>query len=167
MSTTQGVCHGLRSFVGHDEKEHLNKNVVITGVPNDDLVFEGITYTTTKEKIAAVLQKVDIMITDNSYELISFPSAEGRTTHTCKLVFDNLQKKDSVIKNSKLLKDYDELKYIFIKWDEPPLTRKENYGLRCKKRDLQEPHPTDKDNIKILKGILYHNSIQCITNQLF
>ena len=105
----------------------------------------------------------------NCYELIAFQSAEGRTTHTCKLVFNSREKKKSLLEKAKTLKEDEIFKTTFIKADLPPMTRKENYRLRCKKRELSQQHPDDE--IKIVKGVLYHNMVQCdkfsLSNQLF
>ena len=66
------------------------------------------------------------------------------------------------------------LKRIFIKNDDPPLTRKQNGRLRNKMKELREnedrENPENRYHIK--KGKLYRNDEECIdefnlSNQLF
>ena len=67
------------------------------------------------------------------------------------------------------MKDNAALGKVFIKWDEPRFTRTENNRLRKKRYDLLQDNPGDE--IKISKGILYHNNVECdkfnLMNQIF
>ena len=48
---------------------------------------------------------------------------------------------------------------LFIRWDEPRYTRLENSRLRTRRYYLSRQFPDD--DIKIKKGILYHNNTRC------
>ena len=69
---------------------------------------------------------------------------------------------------AKALKSFEKSK-VFINYDEPFHSRKENLRLRKKKYNLQQSHPSDE--LTISKGKLYHNERVVdqfdITNQLF
>ena len=61
------------------------------------------------------------------------------------------------------------LKKVFIKNDEPPLTRKENVRLRVKKYNLRQENRDSEVIIK--KGVLYKDNVKIdnfdINNQIF
>ena len=60
---------------------------------------------------------------------------------------------------------------IYIKYDEPYHSRKENNRLRKKRYDLSKDERYHNDVIKIEKGKLYHNGMVVdqfdLANQLF
>ena len=116
--------------------------MLITGIPNSDLEVDEAIYHSDEEKIAYILSEVCEHMNASSYTIVSFPSAENRTTH-CKVIFNNFDDKMCIMKNSKRLKDNDVLKSIFLQWDEPKLTRLENQRLRKVKKDMKEEFPND------------------------
>ena len=73
-----------------------------------------------------------------------------------------------MIDKAKKLKDFKAAK-VYINYDEPYYTRKENNRLRKKKAILKKDNV--QDDIKILKGKLYHNNLMVdqfdLSNQIF
>ena len=69
---------------------------------------------------------------------------------------------------AKELKNFTAAK-VYVNYDEPYYSRKENNRLRKKKSDLIRNHAND--DIKIAKGKLYHNNMVVdqfdLSNQLF
>ena len=52
--------------------------MIITGIPNDDLIYQDESYRLSKDKVQVILNALNTDITADSYKLYTFPSAEGR-----------------------------------------------------------------------------------------
>ena len=156
-------------FMENLQKKDLKNNMIITGIPNSDLEVDDAIYHSDEEKIAYILSEVCEHMNASSYKIVSFPSAENRTTHVCKVIFNNFEDKMNIMKNSKRLKDNDVLKSIFLQWDEPKLTRLENQRLRKVKKDTKQEFPND--TVELRKGIIKRNNRQVdkfnLMNQIF
>ena len=113
-----GCLMKQQKFCENLQKENISKNAIITGIPNENLELNDGTYEMTTVKVSAIIQLLDNDINEADYNLVAFHSAQGRQTRNCKLTYNNLQKKDAVIKKAIKLKDVNELKGIYIiKWD--------------------------------------------------
>ena len=137
--------------------KNLKNNMIITGIPNADLEVDEAIYHSDEEKIAYILSEVCEHMNASSYKIVSFPSAESRTTHVCKVIFNNFEDKMSIMRNSKRLKD-NVLISIFLQWEEPKLTRLENQRLRNVKKDMKQEF--QKDTVELRKGIIKRNNRQ-------
>ena len=69
-----------------------SKNIVVTGIPNNDINVDENVYDTPEQTIPLMISKLDKTVSEEDYEVTSFPSAEGGETHTCKRVFSSTQK---------------------------------------------------------------------------
>ena len=161
------TIYNQQVFIEGVQKRELRNNLIILGIPNDDLTYDGTVYQSSDEKVAVVLTELCPNIDTSAYNLTAFPPAEGRTTHVCKIAFNDYDTKMEVSSNCRKLKEKAALSSIFIKWDEPCFTRLENSRLRKKRYDLLQDNPDDE--VKISKGILYHNNVECdnFINQIF
>ena len=102
------------------------------------------------------------------HDIFHIPPQAERDTHCVKLSFEDSKVVKHILGKAKLLKNFEAAK-IYINYDEPYHSRKENNRLRKKKSDLSK---TFKDDvIKIEKGKLYHNNMIVdqfdLSNQLF
>ena len=162
------AVYNQQIFLENVQKKELMNNVIITGIPNDNVTIDDITYQSNEEKVALILTETCDINTED-YEITPYKAAENRLTYVCKVVFKDFEMKMKVLKNAMKLKQNNTLKTVYLKWDEPKLTRQENYRLRKMKRELISKHPNDKVELK--KGVLTHNDIQCdkfdLTNQIF
>ena len=163
------ALYNQQVFLENVQKKELRNNVIVSGIPNAEIEYKGTSYNGTNTKVQLMLNEICPGIKTDAYKLITFPSAEGRSTHVCKMVFKDYDTKMNVYNNTTKLKQIEVLKTVFIKWDEPRYTRRENSRLRAKKYNLSQQYPNDEITIK--KGILYHNNVQCdkfhLTNQIF
>ena len=156
-------------FLENLQKKDLKNNMIITGIPNGELVIDDVTLQSDEEKVAGILHEIGDNISTDCYKLLYFPAAENRTTHVCKVTFNDFNVKMNVIKNAKKLKDIESLRKVFLQWDDPKLTRQENQRLRKAKWELKQSHPND--NLELRKGILKRNNQQVdkfnLMNQIF
>ena len=92
---------------------------------------------------------------EDDYHTINTPPAPGKNSYSIKLCLTKNKTVKHILDNAKSLKDF-KAAAIYINYDEPYYTRRENNRLRKKKYTLTNLH-TD-DVIKIQKGKLYHNN---------
>ena len=163
------VIVNQQSFIEGVKRDKLGKNVIITGIPNDVVVINNIEYRSTEEKVNAVLGQIDVILSENDYEVKTMDTLEGRSTHITGLIFRNMETKKRLMKETRKLKDNEHFRTVYIKNDETKLARNENYRLRQKLRALRSDHPNAQ--LKLEKGKLIHNSTVVdkydINNQIF
>ena len=156
-------------FLENLQKKQLKNNMIITGIPNSDLLIDDVAHQSDEEKVAGIFNEICDDIRTECYTIFSFPAAENRASHVCKVTFNDFDVKKNVMRNSKKLRDNVSLNKIFLQWDEPKLTRQENQRLRKKKWTLKQDHPND--NFELKKGILKQNDQQVdkfdLINQIF
>ena len=119
---------------------------------------------------------IDNTITEESFTLqhsfTIFKNHKGDEVHSVKISMKDVTTKRSILKNTRKIKalpDTHFMKKVFIKSDQPPLTRKENDRLRKKARDLRSQHPGSM--VSIQKGTLYKDNVKVdyfdLDNQIF
>ena len=85
----------------------------------------------------------------DNYDIIRIPSAPGKNTHSVKLCFEYTMTVKHILDKAKSLKEFEAAR-IYINYDEPFYSRRENNSLRKKKSTLFGLH--NGDDIKIQKG---------------
>ena len=108
----------------------------------------------------------------------NFDAREGYSRHSVKIKVHNLDTKKLIFNGCRKFKDVERdsyIKKVFLKYDDPPLTRKEHDRLYQKMKTLREEeadprNPVNKYHIKA--GKLFRNGNDCIdefniNNQLF
>ena len=135
------VIGNQQSFIEGIKRDKLGKNVIITGIPNDTVAINNIEYCCTEEKVNAILGQIDVILTDDDYELKTMDILEGRSTHTTRLIFRDMETKKRLMRETRKLKDNEHFRTVYIKNDETKLSRNENYRLRQKLRALKSDHP--------------------------
>lgn len=183
----------LKKIIGEQQKtlERINgekkaNNVFITGIPKILYIAgetgapdePGTTLTESKDIIQHILKMVHPPVTANDYDIIKdFECKPGHSRHSMLLRFKDDQKtcRKHILVKSKMLKDSDPaspFKYIYIKTDMTPLSKKENDRLYQKLRDLREEHEGNQTmNVRIKFGKVYVNESIVdefnLCNQLF
>ena len=150
--------NNLKYLVNVDRNTR-RKNVIVFGVPeNDELIIEGRSTVTDKDKIQSILEYtactgVDVI---DSYRL----GKPGEKPRPMKITFPTKEMAESALKESrklKELKDLDEEINIYIKPDKTKSEQKEFQRLGKKKEELLVKYPT-QDNapprVLLKKGIL-------------
>ena len=113
----------------------------MAGVPNGDLTFKGVEYSNSNEKVNTVFEELVPGIDHNAYKITVFPSAEGRNTHICRVIFDDYDTKMAINNSTSKLRDIEDIKSLFIRWGEPRYTRLENSRLRTRRDNLSAVVP--------------------------
>ena len=166
-------------------REESKNNIFISGIPiavqpdfrttsdmdDDNAISNHV------EIIQHVLNFVSPGIKKDDYKILkSFDAKENYTRHSAKIQVKDYDTKSKIFKGCTKFKDLDERNYlrkIFLKNDDPPLTRKENERLHSKMkqlRELEDPEvPQNRYFIKERK--LYKNEEAIdefnLNNQLF
>ena len=174
-----------QKFMERARREETKNNIFISGIPNAvKQDFQAITtiddenaVTDHAEIIHHVVKFVNPTIKKEDYKiLVNFDAKESHTRHSAKIRVENYNTKSNIFKGCakfKTLEENNYLRRIFLKNDDPPLTRKENERLQGKMkqlRDLEDPiDPENKYYIK--KGTLFKNNEPLdefnLNNQLF
>ena len=166
-------------------KEETKKNLFISGIPNAvQPDFQTVAesddenaVTSHEDIIHHVLDFVCPGIEKEDYKiLVNFDSKDNYTRHSAKIQVEHYNTKSNIFKGCakfKTLNQENYLRKVFLKNDDPPLTRKENERLGAKMKQMREDedpdHPQNKYYIK--KGKLYKNDEEIdefnLNNQLF
>ncbi len=156
-------------FIEQVQRNNLVKNLMISGISNENMLINGNELVDTNQKVIVILKQLDDSLNENDYELKKFDPPDGKETHLVKIIMNDIDKKKKILTEAKTLKDMPGLDSIYIKNDETKLSRGENYRLRQKARSLRLAYPGV--DIKIEKGILKHDGVMVdkydLNNQIF
>ena len=183
------VLQEHQKYFERARKDETNNNIFISGIPkvllsdmsglpNAEVADED----TTADHVGIIhhiLNFVNPGMTKEQYKILfNFDAKENYSRHSAKIRVQDIDTKSKLFKGCtkfKQLRADDFLKKIFIKNDDPPLTRKENERLYKKMKELSENE--DRDNPEnryfIKKGKLCKNTEDdCldefnVNNQLF
>ena len=163
-------CLGSTKENGGIKKKRSVNEYYRTGIPNDVLnIGDDVNITDDEGKIGAIFDHIgcaDKLM--NKHKTIRIPSAPGKNTYSIKLCFEDTMTVKHILDKAKLLKEFEGAR-IYINYDEPYYSRRENNRLRKKKATLLGLH--NGDDIKIQKGKLYHNNMMVdqfdLANQIF
>ena len=181
VQTLQGENNMLKRAIGEQQKfleqvrsEKTKLNVFVTGLPCN-MTINGTESTDVKDIIHEAFKIADPTILKESFEILkSFDAREGKTRHSAKVKFQDLETKGKVMKDAKNIGDLDDehlLRKVFIRYDQPPLTNKENQRLYNKLRDMRTADVNNEHTYKITRGVLFQGTVEVdrfnISNQLF
>ena len=173
-NTVKQVVLHQQEYLEKCRRNELRGILIMSGIPNDRFIIEG--HSNTEEentddnsKIKSILSYIGYESNENDFELYRIPSNNPEmSSHKVKLKFLDTNKANDIISKAKKLK-YLESTKIFIKYEEPYFTRKENDRLRKARYELSQANPND--NIKLAKGKLVHNGTIVdkfdLNNQIF
>ena len=169
VKTLKQVILQQQKYMEIVKRKELANNIIVTGIPNAILKINNEEITDNDEKLKKIFTHIvcDDKLT-NGCNILRLPLRDGADTHSVKLQFTSNDAVKQIMNNAKLLKNFRAAK-VYINYDEPYYSRKENNRLRKKKSDLHKAYA--EDVIKILKGKLYHNDMIVdqfdLSNQLF
>ena len=158
-----------QKYLESAKKKEVSSNIIISGIPNAALTINGVEVTDNNEKLEKIFNHIGCIdkLSENS-KITPLPVREGYVNHSIKMQFKSNDDVKHIISNAKCLKTFSAAK-IYINYDEPYYSRRENNRLRKKKSELIRNHTNDE--IKIYKGKLYHNNMVVdqfdLSNQLF
>ena len=127
ISTLKKVILNQQEFLEKLQRDHLAKNVIISGIPNYDMTFRENTLSNTVEKVDAILNVIGVPMEENEYKLITLLAPKSRDTYTVKLIISSAETKRRILQNAKNLKSSDAYKNMYVKNDETKLARSENF----------------------------------------
>ena len=175
IKTLKKVIGEHQKVIESVQREKKANNVFVSGLPqtidSDDEVLED-----SSKVLQHVLTAVHPTVTPDDYVIVKdFDIAPGNTRHSMLIRFNEKANKDTVLKNCKDLKDKpaaDPLRWVFMKHDQSPMTKKENDRIYQKFRELRETHKDSPNtNVRLKSGKLYINDIVHdefnLSNQLF
>ena len=191
MSTMNTDIDGLRSTVGMlklavlEQQKYLERsrfescrnNAFITGLPCT-MEINGAQSNDADAILCEALKVAIPDITKEAYKVIkNFPPREGMTRHSAKIVLTESDTKKKLMdasskyKDLKKISDTHVLQKVFVRNDQPPLTRKENDRLRTKMWVFRDADEENLHSFRILKGVLYKDDVEIdrfnLSNQLF
>ena len=153
------ALNNQQSYLERCRSDSTKLNVVFAGVKTGPIQVDGNTAETPKEKVISVLAKIGVPVEETDFTMYDIPAPENRDTQFLKFAVKDMNLKKSIMEKKMSLKALPEghpLKFVFIKNDEPVMTRKENERLRYRMRCIRREYPNDQ--VKIEKGKLYHNN---------
>lgn len=151
-------------------RKECSRNIIVSGVPNTPWsLTEDVEVTDDQGKLEEIFRHIDCSHNmSKEHKITSFPVQDGKDTHSLKIHFSDENDVKEIMSKAKELKTFNRGK-IYINFDEPYYTRKENLRIRKKKYELIDKYKDDE--IKILKGKLYHNNSVVdqfnLSNQIF
>ena len=145
-------------FIG---KDRTKNNIFISVVPNE-MTTDGDVENNYANILQSVLNVTTPGIDTTTYRILkNFESKDEAITHSIKIQVHDLNVKTRILKGCvefKKLPAEHPLKKVYLKNDDPPLTRKENERLHrkvWKLRALEVDPGNPKNTYKIKKGKLY------------
>jgi hypothetical protein len=166
------ILNNQQGYLEKCRSEKTKCNIVLTGVKTAPVKIGDNTFTTAKEKLGAIMKEIQVTLNDDDYTLHDIPVSQERETQIIKITVKDMDMKKKIMDNKNKvndLRDEHPWKYVYMKNDEPLMTRKENDRIRYRKRCLKREYPHDE--FKIEKGKLYHGGVVVdsfnLDNQLF
>ena len=184
----KGVLKEHQKFFERQRKEETKNNIFISGIPKTILsdmsdipgpnTAAGETSQDHKEIIHHILEFVNPDLKKEDYKiLINFETKPGFSRHSAKIRTKDTETKTKIFKGCRKFKDLGRnsyLKKIFLKNDDPPLTRKENDRLQEKVKELRNLEDANNpvNRYRINKGKLLKNDTEIVdffnlNNQIF
>ncbi len=156
--TLKKIVTEQQTFIEQVKREKVANNLLITGIPVMDIKDDNdVTHSTIDQKISYLMAAMDVdpdIVNDNTYtvKLLTKPGSNARTQFTKVFCNDITVKRHIITKKVGLsqLDQHHPCRRIFVKHDEPLLTRKENERLQKKRYNLAQTN----DNVQLRSGKL-------------
>ena len=169
VETLKHVILEQQKFMEVVKRKDVANNIIVSGIPNSTMKVNNIDIVDIKDKLGEVFSFIGCQDKlPEEKDVRYLPIHEESEYHSVKIRLKDNDEVKYVIDKAKKLKDFKAAK-VYINYDEPYYTRKENNRLRKKKAILKKDNV--QDDIKILKGKLYHNNLMVdqfdLSNQIF
>ena len=160
------VAKQQRSLRAQDS-DIREKNLIISGISESDVLDNGQTYRNDEEKIEGLFRIIGVNLPEGSkMERLGKPN--DRYSRSIKLNVVSKVNRDSVITRSKELKNANEpWNAVYINYDQHPAVVEEDKRLRKKKKTLQNLEENREKDIRIEKGELKVDGVVVDSNILF
>ena len=63
----------------------MAKNVMVTGIPNEDIELDDVTLSDTSQEVDAILRGIDVVLHEDQYLIKTFEVHGDKPTHAVKL----------------------------------------------------------------------------------
>ena len=131
-------------------------NIIITGLPEDDFVFEGESLHSDVEKVQKVFEAIERSAVEVD-ECVRLGKTQVNRPRIVRLKLKNPQDRMSVLQNSKLLKNKNlPFNKVYLKKDVHPMVRKEFNRLKQAERKEKEKPENEGRNV------VYDAASRCI-----
>ena len=160
------VAKQQRSLRAQDS-EIREKNLIVSGISENDVVSNGQRYHTDEEKIGELFRTIGVNLPEGStMERLGKPN--DRYSRSIKLNVVSKANRDQAITKSKELKNAAApWNMVYINYDQHPAVVEENKRLRKKKKALENLDENKDKEIKIEKGELKIDGTVVDSNILF
>ena len=164
-----------QKFLEGMRREEMKNNIFISGIPASYQI-DGNEVNDKKQIINEIFGRIDPEITVDKYMVAKiFEPGEGRTRYSAKIKFNDFGSRMAILRNSRKLGEIngnDTIRKVFIRSDDPPITRKENKRLSDKLWTLKNSlQPGTTTIYKLSRGKLLRDDAVIdqfdLSNQIF
>ena len=172
IQTLKYTITGMQKSINMIDSKERDMNVVIYGLPEEEIDTSGGILANDKEKIQHILQLVECRIFDgDAFSTLEFERI-GRPrenyNRVMKVKCGTRENRDEFIKNSNKLKEAEEMwKKVYIRKDEHPVYIAEKKRLRKKMFDLKKIEENESKEIVIKDGKLLMDGVVVDKNTFF
>ena len=169
----RNVVTNMQRCLNRLDSDVRNKNVIITGLPEGEIQLDenGETYTTDKEKIKWLMQRMENNDFDDEIEhfnVCRIGEAKDGSNRVVKIVMESVEKRDKFLKNTSKMKDAPEpWNKVFIKKDQHPVYIAENNRIRKKAYELKKKQGYENKEVKVFNGKVLVDNVVVDKNLFF
>ena len=166
-----------QKFLEGAHREKTKNNLFVTGIPESCTNANNIEISNKDEIIREAFHFINQQVTADKFKVVKvFDPAQNSDRYSAKVVFNDFDSKMDIIKNCKklaTLEDVHPFRKLRVRFDDPPLNRKENHRLSEKLYQLaKEARDAGSSDIyRLEKGKLLKNDVQIdefnLSNQIF
>ena len=125
------------------DSSERDRNLIISRVSEQDVIYEGKTYHSDKEKLTVLFGLLDVPLPEVEIDRLGKPNPNY--DRKIKVVMPDKTSRNNVLKKAKQLKDaHEPWKYVFINSDKHQVVLQEETRLRNKKKNLVSKEENNK-----------------------
>ena len=156
MSRIKDTMINMQRALNSVDSKERSRNIIVAGLPEDDITTNNVSYSGEKNKIAFLLEKMGLdtnLVEDPTKMERLGNDTTGSKRRFIKLEFDEKTTRESVIKEAPKLKDLPEpWNKVYFNRDTHPVYQNEHKRLRKKFNELKRQG--NPDSVKLTKGEL-------------
>ena len=160
ISQLTNTVMNMQQALNSIDKQHRAKNIIITGMTEEDITIDGGLLAGDVDKIKYIYRKIGISedIINQQYTFERIGKETGEKLRALKIILKDYTTRETIIKNAPRLKDLGvPLNKVYINRDTHPVYRKEYQRLRKKFNDLKNRPDLPDGSVKLVKGELIVN----------
>ena len=172
IQTLKYIITGMQRSINMIDNEERNKNAVIYGVPEEDMVVESGSLNSDEAKVKHILKLIGCTRFNEAafrdLEIERIGKVREDYNRVMKIKCRSKEDRDELMKDSKKLKDAGEIwKKVYIKKDEHPVYLAEKSRLRQKMRELKKMDENKLKEVVIKDGKLMVDATVVDKNTFF